>query len=41
MPIFVLKNMIFVNGEKVDTKGANFGNPWFAYDLGFENWELK
>ena len=41
MPVFMLKNMIFVNGEKVDTKGAKFGNPWFAYDLGFENWEMK
>lgn len=41
MPVFVLKNMIFVNGEKVDSKDAKFGNPWFAYDLGFENWELK
>lgn len=41
MPVFMLKNMIFVNGEKVDTKGAQFGNPWFAYDLGFENWEMK
>ena len=41
LPVFVLKNMIFVNGEKVDSKGAKFGNPWFAYDLGFENWDLK
>ncbi|MDO5027269.1 MAG: ABC transporter substrate-binding protein [Tissierellia bacterium] len=41
MTIFMLKNMIFTNGDKVDTKGAKFGNPWFATDIGFENWELK
>ena len=41
MPVFMLKNMIFTNGERVDTKGATFGNPWFAYDMGFENWEMK
>lgn len=41
MTIFMLKNMIFTNSDKVDTKGAKFGNPWFATDIGFENWELK
>lgn len=41
MTVFMLKNMIFTNGDKVDTKGAKFGNPWFATDIGFENWELK
>ncbi|MGO3752379.1 MAG: ABC transporter substrate-binding protein [Peptoniphilaceae bacterium] len=41
MPIFMLKNMIFTNSERVDTKDAKFGNPWFAYDMGFENWEMK
>lgn len=41
MTIFMLKNMIFTNSDKVDTKGAKFGNPWFATDISFENWELK
>lgn len=39
--IFMLKNEIFVNTDNVDTKGATFTNPWFAADIGFENWELK
>lgn len=39
--IFMLKNAIFVNTDNVDTKGATFTNPWFAADIGFENWELK
>ena len=37
----MLKNEIFVNTDNVDTKGATFTNPWFAADIGFENWELK
>lgn len=41
MPIFMLKNVIFTNSDVVDTKDAKFGNPWFATDIGFENWELK
>lgn len=41
MPIFMLKNVIFTNKDVVDTKDAKFGNPWFATDIGFENWELK
>lgn len=41
MPIFMLKNVIFTNSDVVDTKGAQFGNPWFATDIEFENWELK
>ena len=39
--IFMLKNEIIVNTDNVDTKGATFTNPWFAADIGFENWELK
>lgn len=41
MPIFMLKNVIFTNSNVVDIKDAKFGNPWFATDNGFENWELK
>lgn len=39
--IFMLKNDIFVNTDNVETNGAKFTNPWFAADIGFENWELK
>ncbi|MDO5047541.1 MAG: ABC transporter substrate-binding protein [Anaerococcus sp.] len=39
--IFMLKNDIFVNTDNVETNGATFTNPWFAADIGFENWELK
>lgn len=39
--IFMLKNEILVNTDNVNTNGAKFTNPWFAADIGFENWELK
>ena len=39
--IFMLKNQVLINTDNVDTKGAKFTNPWFAADIGFENWELK
>lgn len=41
MNIFMLKNVVFTNTDKVDTKGAQFSNPWYAADIGFEKWELK
>ena len=41
MNIFMLKNVVFTNTDKVDTKGAKFANPWYAADIGFEKWELK
>ena len=39
--VFMLKNEILVNTDNVNTNGAKFTNPWFAADIGFENWELK
>ena len=40
LPMFTLKNLIYVNTDKVDVKGE-FGNPWYAYDLNFEEWDIK
>lgn len=40
LPMFTLKNVIYINTDKVDVKGE-LGNPWYAYDLNFEEWDIK
>lgn len=40
LPMFTLKNIIYVNTDKVEVKGE-FGNPWYAYDMNFEEWDIK
>lgn len=41
LPLFTIKNDIFVNSAKVKIPdGVAFANPWYAYDMDFENWEI-
>lgn len=39
MPLFNMQNIFYVNAAKVKTPGA-FGNPWFNYDLRFDEWQI-
>lgn len=42
IPFFNLKQMIYVNTDKVVIPaGVEFGNPWYNYDMQFENWTVK
>lgn len=41
LPMFTMKNYVYINDKKVDTNGAKFANPWYAYDMNFQNWTLK
>lgn len=40
LPLFALPNCIIVNTNRVETPEI-FGNEWYNYDRGFENWKIK
>lgn len=40
LPVFTMQNVFYVNEDRVETAGE-FGNPWFNYDMKFEDWKLK
>jgi len=39
LPLYTTKNYFYVNDNKVKTAGK-FGNPWYNYDMDFEQWEI-
>jgi peptide/nickel transport system substrate-binding protein len=40
LPLYSTNNYFYVNDEALKTSGV-FGNPWYNYDMKFEEWELK
>jgi len=41
LPMFTLGNNVFVNTERVKLpEGIEFGNPWWRFDMHFEEWEI-
>ncbi|MFD4929469.1 ABC transporter substrate-binding protein [Peribacillus butanolivorans] len=40
LPLYTIKSYYYVNEEKVKTSGI-YGNPWYNYDMKFEEWEIK
>lgn len=39
IPLYTMKNVIFVNENRLKTAGV-YGNEWYNYDRGLEDWEL-
>ncbi|QQE78415.1 ABC transporter substrate-binding protein [Alicyclobacillus sp. SO9] len=39
-PLFMLGNSYFVNNNKVKLAGK-LGNPWYNYNMDFQNWTIK
>lgn len=41
LPLFTIGNNVFINTNRVKLpEGQVFGNPWYLYDMGMENWEI-
>ncbi len=42
IPLFTLNQVVYINENRVSVpENIAFGNTWFRYDVGFENWEIK
>ena len=40
LPLYTVNSYYYVNEEKLKTSGI-YGNPWYNYDMKFEEWEIK
>ncbi|EKN66493.1 oligopeptide ABC transporteroligopeptide-binding protein [Neobacillus bataviensis LMG 21833] len=40
LPLYTTKTYYYINDSKVKTAGI-YGNPWYNYDMKFEEWEIK
>lgn len=41
LPLYTIGNNVFVNTDCVKLpEGQVFGNPWYLYNMGLENWEI-
>lgn len=40
LPLYTVNSYYYVNEEKLKTAGI-YGNPWYNYDMKFEEWEIK
>ncbi len=41
-PLFLLPQVVYINANRLSIpENTTFGNTWYRYDVGFENWEIK